>query len=391
MIIQNPTLFNLSPFGKGSVKEIIYRGKLYSVYRADLSGREICIKAPSPILNPGALFGSHFYGIDTSLYHGGNICVEKLEYGSELTEWLSRILLLEGELIRATQGAWNHSIIGFGTWDGYSGCHDSVSDDTFWAPNRYMPVMVMPYYSATPLSSLPVSEQRMLFPSLLPALWKALCVMHHGDLSTGNILFNQKEYIFHLIDPGVILSSTASGNMYSNKSTIFTTNAANYPLLPPFVDSARLGPAPSQILPSDLMQIIDQLVFRGIHDLSSRSFSWNNSSLRAVPTTVPHCSDRLALGILYFRLLTGEELFLRHGVLDNPVWQGVFGQVDGDSPASIKFQYQKMASLLTNGYIDAQIDRYPMTRGEKNLVRALLHLQITNENDLRGLVSSVRR
>jgi hypothetical protein len=68
----------------------------------------------------------------------------------------------------------------------------------------------MTYPRAIPLSSVPHSSKRQLFPRMLPACWDALCVAHYGDLSESNLLISENFDRFHIIDPGVLLSSIDS-------------------------------------------------------------------------------------------------------------------------------------------------------------------------------------
>jgi len=394
MPTQTPYRFNLSPFGKGIVREIIHKGNLFTIYRVEISGQEICIKAPSVFSNSREIYGSNFYGIETSIYSGSNQLIENLDATTEKNEWIFKILLLEGELVRWTNGAWNHWVIGFGTWDGLSGCHnkniDYENQDNSWSPYRFIPIMLMPHYPAIPLSAFSFQEQRELFPRILPSLWDALCAMHHGDLSQSNILINKNENIFHLIDPGVVLSSTASENMYANNRSIFTTNAANYPLIPPFKDISDFAQFGDNNVHTDLLQFLKSLIcsphFRnldvGIYDLSSRQLSWTKNSIQVNSTSTPHPADLLALGIIYYRILTGNDMFLGSGIMEKPAWQGEYGELFGGTHDSVNDHYERIIDFLAKGYIDSEIDRYQLKREEKKLVYSLLNLRLLSKNDL---------
>lgn len=324
-----------------------------------------------------------------------------MDTNTKINESVFKILLLEGEIIRWTKGAWNHWIIGSGTWDGFSGCHSKEADYenldlSGFSTNRFLPIMLMPYHSAIPLSQLSRIEQRKLFPRILPSLWDALCVMHHGDLSQSNILMNTRKSIFHLIDPGVVLSSTAHDSLYANNQSLFTTNAANYPLIRPFQNMPKIAnqeiKSVGHSLQENIKILVPSLAFDclqcgdfGIYDLSSRTLSWTEYAVQVNLTTAPHPADLLALGIIYYRILTGNELFLKPDIMEKPAWQGVYGEFVGDSNPMTA--YKKIIDLLENGYINSQIDQYDFNRDEKVLVNSLLNLAIANKDELLKLSS----
>jgi molecular chaperone DnaK len=373
--------FNLSPYGSGVVKEIIHEGKLFTLYRIEIGGEIFCLKAPSIFSNNKEIYGSEYHGIETSLWLGSKQLIGDLDKTITLkqkNDLLFSLLLIEGELIRLTKGAWNHDIIGLGSWDGLSECHQYNSS---WGlgSNRFMPVMLMPYYAAMHLSAFSLQDQRELFPNILPSLWDALCVMTHGDLSLDNILINKADNIFHLIDPAVLLSSRSLGEgLYANDFSIFTTNAANYPLISPFEKKQQ----DHQEKHSDLEAYLEYYFFNNImdhqHNLPSRPLSLAKH-FRLTTQTSPHPADLLALGLIYYRLLTGDELFLKSGVLEIPLWYGKYGEY---SKLELGENYSIINGLLAKNYIQTEINKHDLPKNEKKLLEALINLRFLTKNNL---------
>ena len=200
--------FNLSPFGSGIIKETLHQGAMFDVYRASLNGNDVCLKTPAkPYVSTSTkLHQLRYTGVDTSIYHGEIGLKHYDKYGddylalkmvpvAEAHVEANCLLLAEAQIINWTNSAWNHEIIGFGTWDGLSNCHfhpcERLKDDIL-APGthdvRFLPVLIMPFYDSIPFSLLKPKNKRELFPRILPSLWLALCKMYHGDISESNIL-----------------------------------------------------------------------------------------------------------------------------------------------------------------------------------------------------------
>jgi hypothetical protein len=341
---------------------LVQPGLNFDIYRADIDGSTVCLKAPAP-QRRGFLGVSDYRVRFTSmcLISGSN---GTLPFDHERVDWFA-LLQSEQAAIQVSGGAWNHATVGLGSWTGAAN-----------SPVPGQPVLVMPWHEAVPFSDLAPAEKRTLFPRMLPALWAALSAVHHGDLSEDNILLAQDRSLFHLIDPGAQYSSeTRHYGMIEKKCTVFVTTPANYPLLPPHCASADGHHG----LEAELEFLVrreaagnDRAVAPGDHYLPP---SRNR----------PVSSDLLALGILYTRILTGAEPFLGPAsLLDRPAWVGqlpryVRDPLDSTSeralqPSEVSEAIQVVLDTLRAGWIDAHLDRNELSPAEKRLARALLNL-----------------
>jgi serine/threonine protein kinase len=230
-----------------------------------------------------------------------------------------------------------------------------------------MPVLIMPYIN------------------LLPALWDALCIMSHGDLSESNILINFEKNIFHLIDPGILLTSPIYGDLYVNYESIFTTNGANYPLFPPFIN-LRIPPTQKNI--NSVINLLNQLHFWGNNretNIFNVNYRCSNSFSNLAPNLTPTVPDLLALGIMYFRILTGKELFLGREILPNkPAWECIFGE-----HPEVYGIYENVCKILGQNYINNELNKYNFTLSERNLLSSLLNLEISSREQLLNLVEEI--
>ncbi len=370
--------FNISPFGEGTVTETLHQGKTFNLYRAKLCGQDVVLKTPSLHLTGDDIYARKMYSSSETFVTselGINKVFEHFDYHLDPIKVATWILLVESQLINWTKGTWNHTIIGLGTWDGLSLIHGS--EDIYISEPldlRFLPVLIMPYYEATAFSKLPSYSKRLLFPQMLPALWDALCCMHHGDLSESNILISQQQNLFHIIDPGVILSSNSDKYFGEREQYIFTTTSANYPLLPPYshefngvgiVNSLRRH----RPLTRDF-QRINHLLGTSLSEVQRRS--------------KPSAPDLLALGIIYYRILTGKELFLGQSILpEKPAWlnsDAIFERLD-------TIIYEQVIECLSNHYIEQELNKNTITSSEKKLVSALLNLEVSDKNELLRLVA----
>jgi hypothetical protein len=388
--------FVLNPFGIGKLTGQIHAGDLFNVYTAELCDQEVAIKVPSP--NGKEYYGADYSGIQTSVWRGS---VEKGNYervgwtgaGLSSMELGIRMLMIEGQLINWTNGAWNHNVIGMGTWDGLSGINKMSIYKHVPEPDRFVPVMVMPLYKAQAFSAFSNKEKREMFPGILPALWDALCAMDHGDLAESNILLDDDLTRFHLVDPGVLLASLAltpareeqrtEEYWYASEFCFFTTNAANYPLIPPYadLDSHNWGNCEGWF----------SMILDSPHYWPGESLF---SPLSRVPTVTggkiekrikPSAQDLLALGIMYFRILSGRELFLGRPVMgDRPAWECDFGELYGsDNRLTPLFEVCK---ALDEGYILKELESIEIAKKEFVLAHALLNLRINTKEDLMALL-----
>jgi serine/threonine protein kinase len=414
--------FRLNPFGNGIIKQTLNQGQMFNIYLAELCGQEVCLKTPVISPRKGYYCSEYFLHTGSETFYSGNTWnpnndVDAIQITpSDELEISMGMLLLENQIIQWTQGAWNHSTLGQGMWDGFSLFQDQNHSKSQFEECknhhhvRFLPVMIMPYHQAIQLADLPIVQQRRLLPRMLPALWSALCKMYHGDLSETNILI-QKDYShFHLIDPGIILVSMTSGANNSSDlqddefNSVFTTTPANYPLLPPF-DNASLFDVQSlndALTLQDCLQIlIRRNSFFSTPDLNSSAYGIFEMDARLIThlqqppqrRSRPLPSDLLALGIIYYRMLTKEDLFLGREILPNyPAWQGDLPSAayfprcqDG----SIYVAYQRVANALAENYIARELDKHDLSYAERQLVTALLNLEIQDQDHLLELTKNL--
>ncbi len=336
----------------------MHEGKTFNLYRATLGGREVALKTPAPSLTGEDLFMktvSHGSEMIVSTGQGIDVSLDPLK----IATWT---LLVEAQIINLTAAAWNHEVIALGTWDGLSKCwseevwlHDEPLD------LRFLAALVMPYHNAVAFSTLPHSLKRLLFPKMLPALWDALCKMPHGDLSESNLLINQTNNLFHIIDPGVVLSSSMQQYSGNTSISIFTTAPANYPVIPPFYGQPHDAPG--------LVSFIEKyLLHTGGEPLSS-----------AERLPRPAACDLLALGIIYYRILTGKELFLGAIVLpEKPAWENTYVTPRFED----KRVYSQLVEALSGEYIQKELAKANLTPSEKRLAYALLNLEALDRDHL---------
>ncbi len=429
--------FTLNPFGSGTIKQTLHQGHMFTLYLAELCGREVCLKTPVIFPRGGFSQSEYYCHRFSETFWGGHTWNPELETIDGLRSSLTPedrlqiamgMLAIENQIVQSTEGAWNHSIIGQGVWDGLSGypnqrysselpTEDESNARLFCA--RFMPVLVMPYHRATRLGDLPKIEQRKLFPRMLPALWSALSHTYHGDLSETNILVQPDYTQFHLIDPGIMLASigTCASNTFFGDdyfSSILTTNAANYPLLPPFnnavANNINNQSANALVNLQDYLrelskkrehEFIDMpAADYGIFNLDHPTPQWKYGERSCIslsripwpsgeatkhqssPQTRPFPSDLLALGIIYYRILTNEDLFLGREILpDRPAWQGDLpsGLMDPQD-GSIFETYRRVANTLSENYIARELDKHSLDPMENRLANALLNLQIRDRN-----------
>jgi len=371
----------LNPFGQAQVLQRLSSHHGFDVWRAEINGIPVALKTLPPTLDGQSIWRSTFNGIETSLYLG---CGAKgVQSGFDVYDptltfaVMSAILQTEREVIAATHGAWNHSVYGLGTWDALAAGpyrdrfpdEQGIHDDLL----RAWPILIMPFYTtAIPLDQLPQDQVRDLIPRMLPSLIHALRVMPHGDLSLSNVMIEPTLNIFRLLDPGVKISSpTQTHNLYSDDLSWITTSAANYPIFPPFwtqLDSTH--------------NLLDAL--QNLHD--SFIFGFGHHSPRCLPlgsTTHPQTSsasrpassDLMALGINWFRALTGRELFLGSLVQNKPLWCEPHGE-------AVEFgrQRSRIVKELEEGFIERQLQTPELSPFERRVIGELVQLEISDFN-----------
>jgi hypothetical protein len=231
---------------------------------------------------------------------------------------------------------------------------------------------------------------------MLPALFTALTGRYHGDLSESNILVAQDRSRFHLVDPGVIVSSSQQVPDFSivaenEDRAFFTTTPGNYMLLPPFKDGVYEDASGSGE-PHDLAACLGRLL--GPHWLNA-DFRLTGSTCPlprnpewAGPRRRPHPSDLLALGTMFYRIVAGEELFFDRWMdLDWPAWVGQLATGPLDRTNNVAERYVRILSVLEDGYVARKIGASGMNARERAVAEALLSLTLDDADQLRGLLA----
>ncbi len=404
--IPKPREVIASPFGRVTVFECVHRGPLFTLYRAELNGRDVCLKTPSAALGVGSLFRGNFYQICHSEAFGqrstGLAGLDDRGLGPEmLTQIASAMLVAEAQVIAWTGGHWNHSTLGVGVW----------SEQTVYGPDdpaipfhlRFRPVMIMPWYDATPLARLSDAEKLELFPRMLPALFAALTARYHGDLSESNILVAQDRTKFHIVDPGVIVTSSiervpdSSIFEETDDQSFFTTAPANYALLRPFQDGLYTHAGESGE-PRDLTALLSWLVgplpqfglVNGGVEPAVPSSGLSRNPEWSAPRLRPYPSDLLALGVMYYRVLTGEDLFFDRWMgLDRPAWVGDLPSGAGPTwrKGDVVDRYARIVSVLEDGYVGKRVAASGKGARERTVAEALISLTIEDADHLRRLLA----
>lgn len=366
---------NINPFGRVTFIELLHSGVSFNVYKAKLHNQDVVLKTPLPKFTLNNFYHACQSDGDSFPYYYEVSHGETSTSSENPLQIATAMLLAEAQVINWTAGAWNHSVIGMGSWDVLWDWKENSSID-----QRFLPVLITPFHRAIPISSLPYSLKRQLFPKMLSACWDALCIAHHGDLSESNLLISEKFDKFHIIDPGVSLSSTDSielGN-YVNTVCIFTTTAANYPIFPPFWN---LENEPPILNIYELLEYLSQYLNYSnevVGFFSSGRQIYPGSLSRLQPRTRPSIPDLHALGIIYYRILTNQELFLGSTVLpEKPAWQ-----IQG-------YNYKECLNLLSPVYLEQQLSKAYITQEEKQLVSALLNLKVNTKEHLLSLVANI--
>lgn len=388
--------FYINPFGNVELKEIIHRGKFYNIYRATFNGENVCLKATCQEIISNNLFYSYYNYQNCgseAFYSAGSKTSSNQLSTNDLQNLTAKLLVIEAELIKRTNQYWNHKILGLGLWN-----NSRQTENTLLTELR--PVLIMPdYQDTTPLSKL--SEKRTLFLRMLPALFQALSYSYHGDLSEDNLLIKNDFSIFYIIDPGVIVSSeTLVGEDHfsapsANSESFFISNSLNYPILAPFQDETLLEMERNFASANKEHQIFNLVTFLQ-HFKLFRKFGqplFIKSNLDHKPKTTrssPYPSDLLALGIIYYRILTGENLFYdRETELDHPIWLGESrGRLGFGTPNESFENFNRVLNILENNYIARKLAQANIGQKERNICNALLNLTLRDKDHLAQLIMS---
>ena len=249
------------------------------------------------------------------------------------------LLANEAARIDATAGAWNHSLI----------CHGEVELSTESGLRFKTYAHISPEYAGTPLSLLSRREQLDLFPGMITSLVRALSKQPHGALSADHLIVANDRSRFAIVSPGGFVVESHSSNWGpegGEHQHILATIPENYPLLLPHGDirldsGFKLSEAfdyQSHLLAFDLAYQAGAIVERpGIflgglwgnpdvdwYRMRNRAgFARGGLLAHNVPAPkdnpTPWAADILALGIIYYRMLTEHSPFPS---VFAPLWNG---------------------------------------------------------------------
>ncbi|MCC6752146.1 MAG: hypothetical protein IT371_31130 [Deltaproteobacteria bacterium] len=386
----NPTWY-LGSAGAARVMERVHAGDRFDVYRLEGPRGRFALKVPSPSPAPQPLMGAERIvgGVSTYwciLCSGGKPAGAR---GEGLEAGASLVQLLEDEAFRlhVAGQSWNHSAVAL-----VSGPLDDGEE---------VIGLVTDWRAGLRLDYLPQPEVRTLLPKMLPFLWDALSVAVHGDLQGSNIILGANRSRYSLIDPGAMVLAERGQREASEgaSSLTFVTNAARYPILPPYYFPERpLASSPTlqehwasfvRGLTLDEHAPLGRLRLDATGQRIPGFFGHFLTQEREAPKSgtlqllvhrpgEPHPADLLAVGILYYLALTGDHPFPEHRA--SPAWMGLSFQ-DNQVTAGVP----ELPCLARKVVPPSAIN--PTVRpGEDVLALALLNLQVPTGERLSELV-----
>jgi hypothetical protein len=344
----------------GRLERRIATGALFEVYQAVLSdGRAVAIKIPAAQVDRGRtpMFGAYAEIIFSRLHSvQGHVHRATLANPCDTTIQ-ARLLAAEATRITASHPWWNHDVV-------YSGPAQLSRD-------KVVPALVTPWHNGHAFGALDRGTQREIFPKMIPALWRALAAAPHGDVHPGQFIVTAALDRFVLIDPGVELfvdERHATGDGHSELS--FLTNHEHYPVVPPYYASTfaaahrrrhfrsfigtssgfevPIGPHASAVGP----------VIPAVHDGSA-----------------PRVADLLALGVVYYRVLTGQHPFY-DGQYRYPAWYDVTMCEGRTEPRP------EALAMLAREVVAPRALAEDVTAGEEALCCAMLELSAVDRASL---------
>lgn len=346
------------------------------VHQAQRDGRMVCVKTAAP-----AATGLQYHTTDRAWTGSEHFTSGQTVATPISPETLAALLADEHETLLRSGRAWRHEPLAF-----------------LEGPP---PALVLPLHDADPLTSLPDAERAERLIRELPMLFRALTGHRHGDLSETNLLADRSGAGLHLIDPAsraiCWLQGSPDGRagVQAERASLhgapvtrvqlprdrhvetrFVTTPARYPILAPFTEPGD----------GDLDYQLESLMlpWEGLRAVEAIERRQRNPP---APTVRPAPADLLALGIILFRALTGEEPFVGRGLLlDRPAWLGehprwcYFPRLD---PGDLLPTFERLRAVLPD-WIASRLARVPVRH--RALVHALLTLAPRSAADLAALV-----
>lgn len=354
----------------------IHEGRRFDVFEVQMDDRRLALKVPARPIGPGYEHaGAVFHA--TRILGGVSTVWNVMAYaGSRGPTWHNHdrekdptaiaeaFLEDEARRLRAVGPHWNHTAL------------DLIRCDM--SPCEGLLGLIMPWQTGNPLAALPRATQRRLLPRMMLSLWDALSAGLHGDLHGDNVLVSPTEDRFALIDPGAILLHHGGEDGASSGSDhlTFVTNADTYPVLPPYSQTPPLRQGSLLTHWESFLRSLTLFDFAppfkaGEHTIGVAVSRWSGRFLIDVPAPrgEPHPADLLAVGVLYYRALTGAHPFY-DDAFTKPAWTGVAcvdNHITGDEGAT----HRLARGALRPSALDPTV--HP---AEDALALALVHLNV---------------
>lgn len=378
----------VDPLGAVRVTACLHRGVLFDVYGGEHRGRAVALKTPALLRRERGegedrAFCSLVHSNETNVFGAREDRTELVAADLELR---ARLLTVEAQRIRDTEGAWNHEVIALGVWDPSAGVLEGGPRDPLAEPGRHRPVMVMPLHPGVPLERFDARARRELLPRMLPALWDALGRAPHGDLSPRNLICDLEGQRFVLVDPGVVLSSSRErreGFGLDESLTLFTTNAEYYPLCCPSFDfppeSSSWSSGSAGLLrfhlcnPMQMKEDVQELEAVFPYELRP---GW------------PTPSDLQALGVMLYTALAGRHPL--YGTMQGwdrprPIWLERFTDADLGRPPKDPRWRELARMVAAGGFAPPSRFDASVTPQEDALCLALLGLRVSEREQVVAL------
>jgi hypothetical protein len=390
------------PPPKVLLTERLRAGSRYEIWAGELGDEQVCVKLPAVDSSVPSLYSmNHSLVVHSEAFSDGS--THPFQPGGEV---LGDLLEIEAGIIAATGKAWNHRTLGVGRV--YAWHSDGGSD-----PREWSRALVLPRYAGFTLDTVETGQRASLFESMLPALWTALCASPHGDLNEANLIVDPDRSRFHMIDPGArktgwCAAAPTSGVLRNEMwHSVFITTAANYPILYPVFggDDARhaaiaspfekdlfLDPTdPRQWHPTVNTPPANLFALLELQAIALSAGCLGVQTRHRQPAAQPSAADLLALGIMYYRALTGAEAFLGPtALLDAPAWIGTHpeaGRAGIVTPGPIAGTYERIRHALP-GWIESRVTDPGIPAAKQPLLRAMLALELHDIEQLHRLLGN---
>ncbi len=403
----------------------VHAGPLNDVFRARCGGRHVAIKRRATSTRWDDVIASSWQLASQTRVFAGVQLGWPHDHTALDAAHADRLLRAEHALIAQVAIDWNHPGGQLARW---------ASDDVLrWTDRDDAGALclVMPWCEGEPLSALPRDVQRRLYPTMLPALWRALGECPHGDLGPDNLLIERRRW-FRILDPGTRVAGPAGASAsraaatapapagpaaqgptaqatqaadaqaphpgaagasptgtLALTSSLFTTNAAHYPLLAP-----EHGPGwPHLRAPAGgLIQLLDQLT-------AHPQLTFLTADPRSVPLDVvgpppsspytPSAADLFACGAIYFEILAGAPLSSLLA-LDAPLWTRSGAQLGTSELARQREAVAWCVTQITGGAVRRALEPVGAARPEITLCERLILLDLDTQS-LAALVGDIAR